>query len=87
MKQRALQKGEVAGWVKRFVALWLLLILCAAIPFGPLTMFMGAGAVTVSAAILASIVPDWSPGAQIKPLIALYAGLIGVEVLILFLLP
>jgi len=50
-------------------------------------LFMGAGAVTVSAAILAWIVPEWSQGAQIKPVIALYAGLIGVEVLILFLLP
>lgn len=83
MKQRALQKGEVSGWIKRFIALWVLLILCAAIPLGPLTMFMGAGAVTVTAAILASIVTDWNPRAQIKPLIALYVVLIGAEVLLL----
>lgn len=83
MKQRALQKGEVSGWIKRFIALWVLLILCAAIPLGPLTMFLGVGAVTVTAAILASIVTDWNPRAQIKALIALYVVLIGAEVLLL----
>ncbi|MEK9943106.1 MAG: hypothetical protein VW771_11615 [Gammaproteobacteria bacterium] len=83
MKQRALQKGEVSGWIKRFIALWVLLILCAAIPLGPMTMFMGAGAVTVTATILASIVTDWNPRTQWKPLTVLYIVLIGAEVLLL----
>ena len=71
-------------WIKRFIAIWILLILCAGIPFGPLSMFAGLGSVSVTSAILASLVKAWQPQEQKKILLWLYASLLAINILLLF---
>lgn len=70
-------------WIKRFFAIWLLLILCAGIPFGPLSMFAGLGSVSVTSAILASLVKAWQPQEQKKILLWLYASLVAINILLI----
>lgn len=71
MNRIALKKAEVLGWIRRFAALWVLLMLCAGIPLGPFSMWMGSGAVTITAVILASLISNWDPRSQLKTLLVL----------------
>lgn len=70
-------------WIKRFIAIWILLILCAGVPFGPLAMFAGLGSVSVSSALLASLVKAWKPHEHKKILIFLYASLVAINILLI----
>tara|TARA_B100000475_G_scaffold164277_1_gene125291 strand:- start:95 stop:373 length:279 start_codon:yes stop_codon:yes gene_type:complete len=71
VNKKALKKVEVLGWIRRFAALWVLLMLCAGIPLGPFSMWMGSGAVTITAVILASLISNWDPRSQLKTLLVL----------------
>jgi len=70
-------------WIKRFTALWILLLLCAGVPFGPLGMFAGLGSVSVTSAILASLVKAWKPQEHKKILLFLYASLVAINILLI----
>lgn len=70
-------------WIKRFIAIWILLILCAGVPFGPLAMFAGLGSVSVTSAILASIVKAWKPQEHKKILLFLYASLVAINIFLI----
>ena len=72
--------SAVANWFKRFGALWLLITLCAGIPFGPFAMFLALAASIIVAAVLASLVVQWQPGSQLKGLLLIYLSLTVINV-------
>jgi len=80
MTQKTHNPSAIANWFKRFGALWLLIVLCAGIPFGPFAMFLALASSTIVAAVLASLVVDWQPRAQVKGLLLLYLFLAVINV-------
>ena len=80
MTTRSYGESAIPNWLKRFGALWLLIILCAGIPFGPFAMFLGLAPATIVAAVLASLVTTWQPGAKLGGLLLIYLVLTVINI-------
>jgi len=79
-------ESAVPNWLKRFGALWLLIILCAGIPFGPFAMFLGLAPATIVAAVLASLITQWQPGTQLQGLLLIYLVLTAINMALFWVL-
>jgi len=80
MNTKTHDTSAIANWFKRFGALWLIMMLCAGIPFGPFAMFLAIASSTIVAAVLASLVTQWQPRSQLKALLLTYSSLTVINV-------